>query len=39
MEFGYPSGAEPIVSNRGERGFVKNFAIDHVEDENDLRRW
>jgi hypothetical protein len=39
MEFGYPSGAEPIVSNRGERGFVKNFAIDHVEDENDRSRY
>jgi hypothetical protein len=30
-----PSGCEPIVSNRGERGFVKNFTIDHVEDEGD----
>jgi hypothetical protein len=32
-----PSGCEPIVSNRGERGFVKNFTIDHVEDEDDRR--
>jgi hypothetical protein len=29
-----PFGVEPIVCNRGERGFVKNFMIDHVEDEN-----
>ncbi|MGA2768779.1 MAG: hypothetical protein ABSF24_10775 [Candidatus Bathyarchaeia archaeon] len=33
MELGYPYGAEPIVSNRGERGFLKDFMIDHVEDE------
>lgn len=33
MSDGYlPDGVEPIVSNRGERGFVKNFMLDHVED-------
>lgn len=35
MELGYPYGAESIVSNRGEKGFVKNFAVDHVEGEGD----
>jgi hypothetical protein len=38
MELGYPAGAEPIVSNRGERGFLKDFAIEHVDDENDSTR-
>jgi hypothetical protein len=32
MHLGYPHGCEPVVSNRGERGFVKNFMVDHVED-------
>jgi hypothetical protein len=29
-----PLGVEPVVSNRGEKGFVKNFMIDRVEDEH-----
>jgi hypothetical protein len=28
-----PFGTEPIVANRGERGFLKNFTLPHVEDE------
>jgi len=28
-----PRYIEPIVTNRGERGFVKNFAVDHVDHE------
>jgi hypothetical protein len=39
MELGYPVGAEPIVCNRGERGFLKNFAVDHVENEDDRPRY
>jgi hypothetical protein len=35
MHLGYPHNCEPIVSNRGERGFVKNFMVDHVDDEVD----
>jgi hypothetical protein len=30
-----PLGCEPIVSNRGEKGFVKNFVTAHVEDVED----
>jgi hypothetical protein len=26
-----PEGVEPVVSNRGERGFLKNFTLPHVE--------
>jgi hypothetical protein len=29
-----PEGVEPIVANRGERGFLKNFTLPHVEDED-----
>jgi hypothetical protein len=27
-----PSGVEPIVANRGERGFMKNFTLPHLEE-------
>jgi hypothetical protein len=30
-----PFGVEPVVSNRGEKGFVKNFMLDHVDDVED----
>jgi hypothetical protein len=33
MELAYLIGVEPIVANRGEKGFLKNFVTDHVEDE------
>lgn len=29
-----PHNCEPIVSNRGEKGFVKNFMTDHVDDDS-----
>ena len=29
-----PDGVEPIVANRGERGFLKNFTLPHFEDED-----
>jgi hypothetical protein len=32
-----PLGVEPIVSNRGEKGFVKNFMTDYVEDDDELK--
>lgn len=35
MHIGYPRGVT-VVSNRGERGFVKNFMTDHVDDDADL---
>lgn len=35
MHIDYPHGVT-VVSNRGERGFVKNFMTDHVEDDADL---
>jgi hypothetical protein len=28
-----PFGTEPIVANRGERGFLKNFTLPHVDDD------
>ena len=31
MHLDYPIGVEPVISNRGEKGFVKNFYSDHVE--------
>jgi hypothetical protein len=31
-----PDGVEPIVANRGERGFLKNFTLPHIDDENVL---
>jgi hypothetical protein len=39
MHLGYPDGAEPIICNRGERGFLKNFAVDHVDHEEDEPRF
>ena len=33
MELGVPYGVEGIVSNRGKHGFLKDFMVDHVEDE------
>lgn len=29
-----PSGVEPIVANRGERGFMKNFTLPHIDDDD-----
>jgi hypothetical protein len=29
-----PFGVEGVISNRGEKGFVKNFMVDHVEDDD-----
>ena len=29
-----PDGVEPIMANRGERGFLKNFTLPHVDDED-----
>jgi hypothetical protein len=31
-----PLGVKPFPSNRGEKGFVKNFMVDHVEDDDKL---
>jgi hypothetical protein len=28
-----PFGTEPIIANRGERGFLKNFTLPHVDDD------
>jgi len=36
MEKGYLGDNVRIVANRGERGFLKDFAVEHVDDENDM---
>jgi hypothetical protein len=32
-----PDGVESFPANRGEKGFLKNFTVEHVDDE-DFRR-